>query len=236
MGEMMLQYKTWCCALAIVSALGLAASPALAQQAQRPAVTYGPLYGGLELGAIIPGDIGELFSGGATGDGDLTFKTGVAAGAFLGYHVNNWLAAEASLDYAQYDMDKLTGSFSGFGSGPFNLDGDVTAWLGFANAIVTPLGRSGFSPYLGGGLGFASYESTLNAVDGVAVGAKSSETDFAADAIVGFDYAVNDSIALGARYRFVWIGSGNTTTGSGITEHEDDATAQVISATATFRF
>ncbi len=223
--------------------VALMAMPANAQQAQRATMDIGNAYVGLSGGIIIPDDVHDTYSGTITGSSNTSFKTGAAVTGFAGYHFNNFIAGEAELGYAAYDYDKASGTLSSGGTtltGSIGVNGDVTAWTGFANAIITPLGRAGFSPYIGGGLGFASVDAKINSVTlggtTLAVNSKRSETDFAANILAGFDFPVSNNFALGARYRFVWINSGGTSTSSGTTTKEDNATAHVISVTAKYRF
>jgi opacity protein-like surface antigen len=61
-----------------------------------------------------------------------------------------------------------------------------------------------------------------------------SDTDFAADAIIGFDYAVSPQISIRARYQFLWVISASS--GNGVTGSNSDFTGHVLTATATFRF
>jgi opacity protein-like surface antigen len=108
------------------------------------------------------------------------------------------------------------------------------------NGVVTPFQGLGFSPYVGGGLGFASTHSTVNSLtDGtttLTVDSSDSKTDFAADALAGFDVPVAQGFSLGARYQYLWINSGDTTTDSGVTEKDGNFSANVVTARATFKF
>jgi opacity protein-like surface antigen len=102
--------------------------------------------------------------------------------------------------------------------------------------IVTPFGRSGFAPYIGIGPGVVYFNQTVNSIGGIPVNTSSKETDFAANAIVGFEAAVTNQLSLGARYRFIWANTSSNTTSGGVTTKQDDFTAHVITANLTFHF
>ena len=232
-----------------VAGLALAVgTQAHAQQAQRATINMGNGYIGVQGGVVVPDDIHVNVSGtsggvAVTGSGDFSFDAGGAATVFAGYHINNWLAAEGELGWVGYDYDALNGTITagGTSSGKININGDVTAWVGFVNAIIAPWGRDGFSPYVGGGIGFANYDNKINTISNAAFGtlavnSSQSTTDFAANVILGFDYPVSDAFSLGARYRFVWINSGTTQTGGGLVGKTDDATLHVFTVNASYHF
>jgi len=222
---------------AAIGALFLAAlflaSEAHAQIAK---MTAGRGYFGVTAGAIIPDDVHSNISGADSGSVDLSFDTGAAFTGFVGYHFTDQFTGEAELGYATAGTDTVTGTINGIGvSVPVN--GHFNSALGFANALWTPpLRVGGFSPYLGGGIGFASIDSSVSSVGGVAVGANHSETDFAAQLILGADYQLTDQFAIGARYRFVWVNSGSTTASEGDLVNQDDFTAHVLMVTGKVRF
>jgi opacity protein-like surface antigen len=222
---------------------GVAASALLAfgsqSQAQQALANYGKVYVGATAGVAIPQDQSITVSGGATGSGNISFKTGAAVTGLVGYHLTPNFAGELELGYAQADYDKVTGSLAaggGSGSGSLAVKGQVSSVLGFVNGIWSPLGQGGFSPYLGAGVGFARTESKIDSVGGATVGAKGDDTFLALNGIVGADFAVTPAFSLGARYRYVWINAKQSASGSGLTVTEGDFTAHVIQATAKYRF
>jgi opacity protein-like surface antigen len=237
--------------IAALFAAGLAGAASAQTSAPAPAygtASFGNVYVGLATGAVVPDDVHQTLTGSVaglpvSGAGNFSFKPGFMIDALLGYRYNDYLAAEADLGYAQYDDDQINGQIS---LGPLvehraTVDGSAETWTGFANAIVTPLGRSRFTPYIGGGLGFSAYDAKLNSISSatfgtVAVNSTTSDAVLAVDAIVGFDYAVTEAFLLGARYRFLWTDSSRTSTSGGLTGTEDDALFQIFSLTATYRF
>jgi opacity protein-like surface antigen len=212
------------------------APKAEAQILQPATMNYGRAYVGASAGFVIPNDLHANFGGGLAGSGDFSFKTGAAGTGFIGYHLNDMLAGEGELSVASADADKFSGTINGV-SNSVSIDGSLTTVLGFANVIVTPLGsRAAFSPYIGGGIGFASIDDTINTVGGVNVASTGSETDFAANFLVGMDFAVANRWSVGARYRFVWINTASSASSGGINTSIGDLTEHIITATATFHF
>ena len=199
----------------------------------------GNAYVGASAGLVIPNDVHETFSGTApgaiNGSGDFSMKTGAAVTGLIGYHLNDYIAGEAELGYAAFDYDSFSGTFNGVPSS-VSIDGRVDTVLGFVNAIVTPIGRSRFTPYFGGGVGFASFDDKVDSIGGFAVNSSSSGTDFAANFIAGFDVAVADRWSVGGRYRFVWLDSGATASNGVTTIKRDNATFHVLTANASFHF
>lgn len=216
------------------------AMPLLAHQAQAqmtvPATAdFGRAYVGMGAGVVIPEDLHATFSGVVAGTGDLSFKAGPAFTGSIGYHLTDYLATEGEIGFATFDEDKFSGTIGGV-SGSAAIDGRVNTVVGFGSLIVTPLGRAGFSPYIGAGAGFANFDEKVNSIGGIAVNSSSNETDFAANFLAGFDVPVGGRWSVGARYRFIWVNTASTSTSAGVTTKQDDFTAHVITATAKFRF
>ena len=109
-----------------------------------------------------------------------------------------------------------------------------------ARTTCAPFHNLSFSPYIGGGIGFARTSSHINSLnDGVTtltVDSNDSKTVFAADALVGFDVPVAKGFSLGGRYQYLWINSGTTSTAGGVTGKEGNFGANIITAQATFKF
>jgi hypothetical protein len=234
----------------VAAVVGLASSePAEAQTA-----VVGQFYAGVNAGALIPESISTKqtgTSGGATLtiSGDFNLDAGAAGGVYAGYNVLDWLALEGQFLYGGADFSSfkgtgtVTGTLTGSGALNFGVKGHIDTYTGLANALVKPLGRAGwmgFSPYLGGGAGFTVWNGKFDSFSSggttLALNTSHSETDFAADAIIGFDYAVTPQIAIGGRYQFLWVNLSNLTTGPGVTGSNSDFTGHVLTATATYHF
>ena len=210
------------------------AAPGMAA-AQTAAVNIGNAYAGASLGIIIPDDLSATFSGAVAGTGNLTFYVGPAITGHVGYHFNKYLAAEGELGFAIFDAKNFNGTLNG--TAVFtSADAHIHTITGFTNAIVTPLGRSGFSPYVGAGIGLVNFSEEVESVGGLEVESNSNETDFAANFIAGFDFAISGRWSVGGRYRFVWANTASMTTSGGITTSQGNFTAHLLTAAATFRF
>ncbi len=210
------------------------------QMTDRPTMNYGQWYGGLEAGVIVPDDISySVVGAGARVSGNLSFDAGAAVGGFLGYHFNDYLAGEAEFLYGNNDFDKLTFSGPVTGSGTATLNGSVDSETFLASAIVTPFGRGRFAPYIGGSLGFMNHDASITSfsVPGgtFALNLSDSGLNFAAGAVVGFDWAATPRWSLGARYRFLWS-SLDLGCSAGFACSNDDFTAHIFTANASYRF
>lgn len=218
----------------------IVAPPALAGE-----MTFaeGRAYLGIEAGAVLPEDIGvsaATNAGGVTvtGSGDISLETGLALGVIGGYQITDWLIGEAELAYAAFDYDKISGSVT-INDGTSNvvingsarIDGDISTVLGMANLLFTPLiDTSGhIQPFIGGGIGFAAYDETVNSIDGTALtGASHSDTVFAWQFKTGIDVAVTDDVTVGGRYGYLTAQSG--------TEYTEDLAAHSLMLSASYRF
>jgi len=68
------------------------------------------------------------------------------------------------------------------------------------------------------------------------VSSNGSETDFAANGILGFDVGVMPSLTIGARYRFLFVDVGSAIAGGGVAASNGDFFGHVITANATWHF
>jgi len=222
-----------------IAALLAGAAP-FAAEAQTMALPHG-LYVGVDAGVIVPESISvHGSSAGVTFNGDLNFETGAATGITLGYHVTPFIAVEGNFEYAGFDLHSLSGTVSvsggGSASGSVGLQGHLDTYNGLFNAIWSPLGAAnwnGLSPYLGAGLGFSHINETLNGAGGVSFSTVTDdETDFAANGIVGVDYAVMPQLTIGARYRLIYVNTSSSDSGFS----NGDFIGHVITANATWHF
>lgn len=236
-----------------ISAFAVAALVAAvaAPHANAQTTNVGDFYAGLNAGVLIPDDVSIKASANdvlgaetVTVSGNIDFDTGAAAGIFGGYHVNDWLAVEGDLQYGGIEYNSfhgvaaVTGPISGSLSS-FSIKGHADTYTFLANAIVSPFGRAGwngFSLYIGGGAGFTTFDSQLDSISSggttASVNESHSETDFAANAIVGVDYAVTPQISIGGRYQFLWVSLGNIIPGA----TNGDFTGHMLTANLTYHF
>jgi opacity protein-like surface antigen len=236
-----------------VAALLLGAAVPVTAAAQTMSLPNG-FYAGIDAGVIVPQSIDFHVSGSSggqslTANGDLNFDAGAAAGIVLGYHISPYISVEGNFEYGGFDLDSLSGSAtatgptSGSASGTIGLQGRFDTYSGLFNAIWTPLGTAswhGFSPYIGAGVGFSHIEMSLTGgtISGstFVTNVSDSETDFAANGIVGFDYAVTPQFSIGARYRLLYVNMGSDASGGGFTFSNGDFIGHMITANASWRF
>jgi opacity protein-like surface antigen len=228
--------------VAAVFGIMLATLPASAQDAQRPVLNWDNAYIGFGVGPIIPLDASARLSGTLNGSGKLKFNPAAVLGPFVGYKFTDQVAAEAEVDWSLFDPRTLSGSFSGPG-GAFSeipLNGYLNTVTGLVNGFYRPLGdEARFSPYLGGGLGFATllWSATSRPNGTIPLAVKGNSTNLAADAMVGLDYRITNKISLGGRYRFLWINAnGDSLSGNGVVLTHGDALINEFMATGTYRF
>lgn len=228
------------------AALLVCGQTALAQDAKKPqnsanAVSSdGKFYLGAGAGLVIPEDTNfksNTSSGGAafSTSGKLQFQDGYSLSAMAGYKFNDYLRAEAEVDYTRFEYDSISmnGTITSGGTtynvnGSTSLDGTVTSVLGLVNGVVTPLGKSRVSPLVGGGVGFASTEEKITAIGGQSANISGSHTDLALSGMLGVEAMVTNNASIDLRYRYMWVDSGNETF--------DDFTAHNISANAAIHF
>ena len=230
---------------AIAAAFAATLGCAHAEQMGDAKLDMGNAYILVSAGALVPNNVsltlGGSYGGTAvSGSGHYTFNVGEAFTAILGYHYNDHLAGEFQLGYAGFDYNTLNGSYniSGIasGSGSIAIGGHVDTVVGLSNIIVTPLGRNGFSPYVGGGLGVAVTNENISSIDGYGVSGSATGTNFAADIVGGFNYTVNSSIDVGLRYQYFWADTGHSNNVEGITSSTSSFSAHLITATSKFHF
>jgi hypothetical protein len=134
------------CAAAAVAIL----CAATAASAQPPAKNG--FYAGFGAGADFPSDIpfSVHVNGGGLAvavAGHVNLDTSAAGSATFGYRFNDYFATEGEFGYADFGIGSINLKVSALGlskSGKFGLDGDVQAFTGFANLVVTPWGAQSF--------------------------------------------------------------------------------------------
>lgn len=209
-------------------------------------------YGNLSGGAFVPTDTDFAAAAtdtafgvtvNATVTGEVSTDTGKAVFATVGKKLNDLFSVEGSLGYVKADLDDASFdaavTFSSAGTnlaitagGVADLDGDVNAVNGKVNLLFHPFSNDKFTPYVGGGLGFVSWEANLDSVtfNGTTLNVNGSEdgTDLSAEMILGVNADISDSITIGGRYTYLW-----TDTGTAFT---DDVTAHMAQLSVGIKF
>jgi opacity protein-like surface antigen len=150
-------------------------------------------------------------------------KSSPFVGGGVGNEFNRWLRFDATGEYRGdatfLAQDRYTG-----GDGTFNFPGtgafppgtneytaDIQSWLGLANAYVNLGTYHCVTPYIGGGIGFASI--SVNGLKDVNVpnnsvfyAADHTETNFAWGVYAGLAYDVTPGLTIDLSYRYTDLG------------------------------
>ena len=136
----------------------------------------------------------------------------------IGYEFNDWFRADLTgqyrgkADFAALDRYETTDD-----SDPDTFDGtnDYTGkkseWLIMANAYVDMGTFSGFTPYLGGGIGasritISNFRDVNVPNDGVAYGDTNSQWNFAWAVHAGLGFEVNERLTMDLGYSYLRMG------------------------------
>lgn len=136
-----------------------------------------------------------------TGDFDGGYGLGLALGREIKRWSNDTIGTRIELELSYRDNDVDTLDFSGNALSPeVNTAGDITSTSLFANVLFDFKQQGPLTPFVGFGLG--ATHTDLNLVYGPGVAINGDETNFAAQAIAGVAYELNDNTALtfDARY------------------------------------
>ena len=133
---------------------------------------------------------GGLSSPGAT----LHFDTGWGVGGSGGYGFDNGFRVEGEVTYRQNGLNHAT-SPGGFSS---PVSGHESSWAFMANGYYDINTGSPWTPYVGGGIGLALEQLSLNNVPVTF----SSSTDFAYQGIAGIGYQITDAVNIAVEYRY----------------------------------
>ncbi|MCI5098459.1 MAG: outer membrane beta-barrel protein [Rhodobacteraceae bacterium] len=136
-----------------------------------------------------------------TGDFDDGFGLGLSVGREITRWSNDTIGTRLELELSYRNNDVSGLNFSGNGPGAeTNVSGDVSSTSIFANVLFDFKQTGAWTPFAGFGVG--ATRSDLDLVYGPGVRIDGDDTNFAAQAIAGVSYALNDqtSIVFDARY------------------------------------
>ena len=156
------------------------------------------------------------------------FDAAPFGGVGVGYKFNDWLRFDltgeyrARANYHGYD----TVSTPGFFFGTNDLTGSKSEWVGLANVYFDLGTWYGFTPFVGGGIGFAHntiHDFTDRGLGfipgpgappliGQATARSHSETNFAWAVHAGVAYAVSPNFSIEFAYRYLNLGDARTGT------------------------
>jgi opacity protein-like surface antigen len=199
-------------------------------------------YLGLGVGPVIPQSVAANLNGTLAGSGTLKFNAAGFVGLLIGYRLSDHFGVEGEGGWTLYDSYSLTGTFSGSGgpqSGAIPLNGDMHTWLGLVNAVYRPRRQGArLALLLGAGFGAAGLQWLVESRpdDATPLRLEGGSISFAADAMLGVDYALSKRFSLGGRYNFVRIvDDGPTVSGGGIVLHHSDPNLHLLQLVGTYR-
>lgn len=149
-------------------------------------------------------------------------KSSALFGLGIGVEHSRWLRFDLTGEYRgkqlfiANDVYNNGGPCPGSGCGSNEHTADLESWLGLANAYIDLGSFRGITPYVGGGVGFASI-TTMGYTDvnvpqngfAYAVGDKTT-TNFAWALYAGLAYDVTPQLTLDLGYRYTDLGSVKT--------------------------
>jgi opacity protein-like surface antigen len=159
-------------------------------------------------------------------------KNSALWGLGFGYEFNSWLRFDITGEYrgrsAFFAQDRFPGGNGTFSVASNSADGtflpgtneytaDFESWVGLANAYIDLGTYYCVTPYIGGGVGFASLSvlglKDVNVVsNSVFFAADHTETNFAWAAYAGLAYDVTPSVTLDLSYRYTDLGDARSGT------------------------
>lgn len=159
----------------------------------------------------------DITISGAGTDPDVSFDSGFAAGAAVGYAFSG-LPVSAELEWTYRSGDSKTGTTSG---------GDFASTSLMLNGIWSSSQTGRFSPYLGAGLGFLT-EIDFDVLSGSAAGEYSDRGGFAFQVFGGVSYAVTERVSAYTELRYFDAGSVDLEGPGGATLQADYSALDVL--------
>jgi len=126
----------------------------------------------------------------------LEYDPGFAVGLALGQDYGN-IRVEAEIGYLKNDYDEIN-----FAGSSTNSDGDVETWIFMLNGFYDFENSSPFTPYAGGGIGFAQVDINDFSVGSITIG-NDDDTVFAYQLGVGSVYEISEFISLDLNYKYI---------------------------------
>jgi len=148
-------------------------------------------------------------------------------GLGFGYDTGHYFRFDITGEYRGSAVFLAQDSYQTFGPGTNEYTADIESWVGLANAYIDLGTWHCVTPYVGGGVGFASIDviglKDVNVPNlGVAYAKDNTETNFAWALYAGLAYKVTPGLTIDLSYRYTDLGDAE----SGI------RTAYDLSATA----
>ena len=154
---------------------------------------------------------------------DKDIKSSPLFGVGFGYDTGHYFRFDLTGEYRGNAVfvanSKYAGANGGFGyddgAGTDEYRADIESWVGLANMYIDLGTWHCVTPYVGGGVGFASIDviglTDINtARSGVAFAKDNSETNFAWAAYAGLSYKVTPGLTIDLSYRYTDIGDASS--------------------------
>lgn len=195
-------------ALSLSAGLAALAAPAAAQG--EPPGFYGTLY--VQFSRLGSTSFDETGGGGLGPGLKASFGSGVGFGGDLGYRYGNGWAAEVEWNYRRHDLDALRS-----GGATVATEGDYASNTLFVNGLRRFAGpASGWTPYLGAGIGWVQEIDFDIASAGVERG-YSKGGALAIQLIGGVERALGTHWSLAADLRWMRVGGVGLAAEEGVT-------------------
>lgn len=156
------------------------------------------------------------------------FDAAPFGGIGVGYKFNEWLRADLTGEYRGrsnfHGFDRYVDATLPTGFGTNEITASKSEWAGLANLYIDLGTWWGFTPFVGGGVGFShntihDYRDTNIVTSGVAFGRESSKTNLAWAVHAGIAYSVTPNFTVEFAYRYMNLGdarSGDLVTYTGV--------------------
>lgn len=172
--------------------------PAVAADYDPPIlVDNAPEYVPVEVGSgwYLRGDIGYNLNK-SVYDVDFldTDSTRFNGGIGVGYHLNDYLRTELNLGFVSQDKYQTD-------LGPLTVSAKNSVWSGMVNGYYDLATISGFTPYIGGGLGLLHSRSEVT-VDDVSV-LTDRQYELAYSLAAGVNYQVSRNVSMDLGYQYL---------------------------------
>ena len=184
--------------------LAAAATLAITPAAQAYEGLYGAIGAGLNL--LKDGDVSNDGPGGSGAfifDSDADHSSGIGVYAALGYDWGNSWRTELEFSHRSNDINSIAAKpgFIGFPAG--TIAGDSRAVALMLNLVRDFDMGTRFTPYIGGGVGFADVDHDIIGANGpIAIGYGVHTRSFAYQGIAGVAVELAESLALDVSYRY----------------------------------
>jgi opacity protein-like surface antigen len=133
---------------------------------------------------------------------EVEFDPGVHLGAAIGYDFGRF-RFEGEFGYRSNEFKEMKDiELNGLPLGNLDADGDLDAFLFMVNGFYDFDTGTKFTPYLGGGIGFASLEINDISIAGI-INGDEDDSVFAYQLAGGVGYEITEQIVVDLSYRFV---------------------------------